>query len=228
MTSPVLNILYEDNHLLAVDKPAGLLTQPTEIENDSLEVQVKLWIKERYQKPGNVFATVAHRIDKPVSGIVLLAKTSKALSRLNEAMRAKEMQKTYYALVEGIPKKKQDSLIHFLKHEAHFSSISNKNDRLAKQARLHYETLQEFDKAALLKINLETGRYHQIRCQLSAIGHPIIGDIRYGAKKGQKILPTLPKNAIALHHFRLELCHPVTKEPLCLEAVLPSYFNVLP
>lgn len=224
MTEPSLNFLYEDNHLLAVNKPAGLLTQPTEIESNSLETQVKSWIKEKYQKPGNVFAGVIHRLDKPASGIVVFAKTSKSLSRLNEAMRSKEMQKTYYALVEGIPRKKQDTLIHFLKHEEHYSSISNKNDRLSKQACLHYEVIEEYEKTALLKINLETGRYHQIRCQLSAIGYPIIGDLRYGAKKDQKIIQNLPRNVILLHHIRMALSHPITKEIIYLEAPLPSYY----
>ena len=222
-----IDVLYEDNHIIAVNKPAGLLTQPTDLESDSLEIRVKAWIKEKYQKPGNVFVGVIHRLDKPVSGLVIFAKTSKALSRLNEAIRSREMQKTYCALVEGIPQKKQDTLTHFLKHDDHFSYIVNKNDPDAKLARLHYETLKTFEKTTLLQIILETGRYHQIRCQLAAIGHPIIGDRRYGAKKAQNILADLPQNAIALHHTRLSLSHPVTKEVLTIEAPLPAYFSAI-
>lgn len=218
MTQPSIEVLYEDNHILAVNKPAGLLTQPTDIENDSLETSAKQWLKEKYQKPGNVFVGVVHRLDRPASGIVILAKTSKALSRLNQAMRSKEMQKTYYALVEGTFKKKQDTLEHFLKHDDHCSCVVNRNDPEGKRACLHYKVVKEAEKSTLVEVVLETGRYHQIRCQLSAIGHPIIGDRRYGAKKDQKTLPDLPSNAIALHHCRLCLIHPVTKVPLSIEA----------
>ena len=224
MTNDSVTILYEDNHIIAINKPAGLLSQPTDIESDSAETRVKAWIKEKYQKPGNVFCGVVHRIDKPVSGVLLLAKTSKALSRLNESMRSKEMQKTYHAIVEGHLKKKKDTLSHFLKHGDHSSLVSNQSDRDAKPARLHYETIKEFGKATLLEVLLETGRYHQIRCQFADIGHPVIGDKRYGAKKEQYTLPNLPSNAVALHHIRLKLIHPVTKIPLCIEAALPSYF----
>lgn len=217
-------VLYEDNHLLAVNKPAGLLSQPTEIENDSLETRVKAWIKKKDQKPGNVFIGVVHRLDKPASGVVIFAKTSKALTRLNEALRLKEMHKTYYALVEGVVQRKEDTLIHFLKHDDHRSYVSKKDDNLAKSAVLHYEMLQDFGTACLLTITLETGRYHQIRCQLAAIGHPIIGDRRYGAKRGDSLLPLLPQDAVALHHVRLTLAHPITKVNLSIEAPLPVYF----
>ncbi|HEV8053006.1 MAG TPA: RNA pseudouridine synthase, partial [Parachlamydiaceae bacterium] len=219
-----IDVLYEDNHIIAVNKPAGLLSQPTDIENDSLEIRVKAWIKEKYQKPGNVFVGVVHRLDKPTSGILIFAKTSKALSRLNQAMRAKEMQKTYCAFVEGNLKKKEGTLDHFLVHGEHSSYVSDRSDKDAKPARLHYETLKENGKSSLLQIVLETGRYHQIRCQFSAIGHPIIGDLRYGAKKDQKFLPQLPPNSVALHHTKMTLIHPVTKAALCIEAPLPHYF----
>lgn len=224
MTVPSLDVLYEDNHIIAVNKPAGLLSQPTDQENDSLETRVKAWIKEKYQKPGNVFVGVVHRLDRPVSGIVIFAKTSKALSRLNELIRSKEMQKIYCALVEGIPSKKKDTLEHFLKHDDHCSFVSNENDKEAKPARLHYQIIKEFNKAALLQIILETGRYHQIRCQCAAVGHPIAGDSRYGAKKDLNLAPNLPQGAIALHHQQLNLTHPVTKALITIEAPLPSYF----
>jgi 23S rRNA pseudouridine1911/1915/1917 synthase len=218
-----LDVLYEDNHLIIVNKPAGLLSQPTDLESDSMETRVKAWIKEKYHKPGNVFVSVVHRLDKPVSGILVLAKTSKALSRLNESMRSKHMQKTYLAFVEGIPHKKQDTLTHYLVHGDHYSLISNQKDKQAKMACLHYDTLETRQNSTLMQIILETGRYHQIRCQLAAIHHPVIGDLRYHAQKDQKFLKELPPNAIALHHFRLKLEHPVTKAELLIEAPPPEY-----
>lgn len=224
MMNDSIDVLYEDNHLIAINKPAGLLSQPTDVEADSSETRVKAWIKEKYQKPGNVFVGVVHRIDKPVSGVLLFAKTSKAQSRLNQSMRSKEMQKTYYAMIEGTLKEKQGTLNHYLTHGDHCSTLSNQNDKDAKPARLHYKMIKEFRKNALLEVILETGRYHQIRCQFAAIGHPIVGDKRYGAKKEQNILPNLPPNAVALHHIRLSLVHPVTKAVLCIEAPLPEYF----
>jgi len=213
-----LDILYEDNHIIAVNKPAGLLSQPTEQENDSLEIRVKAWIKEKYHKPGNVFVGVIHRLDKPVSGIVLFAKTSKALSRLNDSIRSHKMQKVYMALVEGIPAKKAGTLTHFLKQGDHCSILSNAQDPEAKQAILHYETLKEFQSSALLQVILETGRYHQIRCQCAAMGHPILGDIRYGAK--QRISN---RDAIALHHAKLTFPHPITQEAMHIETAVPHF-----
>lgn len=225
MIESSIEVLYEDNHIIIVNKPAGVLSQPTDLENDSMEIRVKAWIKHKYQKPGNVFVGVVHRLDKPASGILVFAKTSKALSRLNDMMRSKEMQKTYCALVEGILKNKKDTLSHYLIHGDHCSYVGEQSNREAKPARLHYEVIKEYGKANLLHVILETGRYHQIRCQLSVVGHPILGDRRYGAKKEQHILPNLPPNAIALHHFRLSLIHPVTKVVLQIEAPLPAYFS---
>lgn len=219
-----IDVLYEDNHIIAVNKPAGLLSQPTDIENDSLEVRVKAWIKEKYQKPGNVFVGVVHRLDKPTSGILIFAKTSKALSRLNDAMRSREMHKTYCTLVEGKLRKKEGTLEHFLVHGEHSSIVADRSNKEAKLARLHYKTLKETANSALLEITLETGRYHQIRCQFAAMGHPVVGDLRYGARKDQKFLPDLPPNSVALHHSKLTLTHPVTKVALCIEAPLPDYF----
>lgn len=224
MKDEQVEVLYEDNHLIAVNKPAGLLTQPTDLVNDSLEVRVKAWIKEKYNKPGNVFLGVIHRLDKPVSGIVIFAKTSKALSRLNASIREREMVKTYYALVEGVPHKKEGTLEHYLKHDDYAASVCSPKDPSAKVARLHYETLGTVGNAALLKIILETGRYHQIRCQCAAMGCPIVGDAKYGAGKDARAAGTLPSGAIALHHGNLTLAHPVTKETLALAAPLPRYF----
>lgn len=220
-----IEVLYEDNHLIIVNKPAGLLTQPTDLENDSLEVRVKAWIKSTYNKPGNVFLGVIHRLDKPVSGIVVFAKTSKALSRLNALMRDKEMVKTYFALVEGKPKAEKGTLEHYLKHDDYVASVTTKNDPEGKLARLHYEVVEQGKEAVLLKVILETGRYHQIRCQCAAMGCPIAGDAKYGAGKANAILQRLPKGAIALHHGSMRLTHPVTKEQLTIEAPLPLYFR---
>lgn len=214
-----LQILYEDNHLLAVNKPAGLLTQPTDEESESLETLAKAWIKEKYKKPGNVFLGVVHRLDRPVSGIVLFAKTSKALLRLNASIRAKEMEKAYYALVIGTAPKDEDTLEHFLKHGDYRASISKDKD--AKLARLHYKVIKRTQDHSLLEVKLETGRYHQIRCQLAAAGCPIAGDTKYGAPPDSK----LPHGTIGLHHIRLGCIHPITKAHLHLEAPLPSYYD---
>lgn len=224
MSVPI-EVLYEDNHLIIVNKPAGLLTQPTDLENDSLEVRVKAWIKTTYNKPGNVFLGVIHRLDKPVSGIVVFAKTSKALSRLNALMRDKEMVKTYFALVEGNPKADKGTLEHYLKHDDYVASITSKRDPEGKLARLHYEVLEHAKEAVLLKVILETGRYHQIRCQCASMGCPIVGDAKYGAGKAKDLLQRLPKGAIALHHGSMSLTHPVTKERLIIEAPLPPYLQ---
>lgn len=220
MTPPPFAVLYEDNHILVVSKPAGLLTQPTELENRSVETAAKAWLKEKYHKPGNVFIGIVHRLDKAVSGIVLLAKTSKALSRLNSAIRAKESKKTYCALVEGSPPADQGTLEHFLRHDDYRASISHARDRQAKAARLHYQVVKRLPHAALLHIDLETGRYHQIRAQCAAMGCPIVGDSKYGSARH------LPEGAIALHHMRLQIAHPVTKQELVFEAPLPAILQV--
>lgn len=196
-----LDILYEDNHLLAVNKPAGMLTQPTEQDSNALETHTKQWIKEKYQKPGNVFLGVVHRLDKPVSGIVLFAKTSKALSRLNSAMRAREMKKTYRALVEGVLHE-DGTLEHYLSHD----DYQAKEDPAGKLARLSYKIVKAHADSTEVSIELETGRYHQIRAQFAASGHPIIGDIKYGSKRKYK------RDAIALCHESLEFIHPVTEQ----------------
>lgn len=218
MSSLSFAILYEDNHVIAVDKPAGLLTQPTNLESDSLEVRVKAWIKEKYGKPGNVFLGVIHRLDRPASGIVLFAKTSKALGRLNEAMRNKQMKKTYLALVEGSPGQKQGTLKHYLRHDEYRAYVSVHEERGSKLAVLHYEVVEKFSKTTLLKVELETGRYHQIRAQFSFIGCPIVGDSKYGSG-----IAMSPKT-IALHHSNFVFEHPVTKQVIELSSPLPEHF----
>lgn len=213
-------IVYEDNHLLAVDKPAGWLTQPSGTDQDSLESFCKQWLKEKYQKPGNVFLVPVHRLDKPVSGIVLFAKTSKALSRLNASIREKNTKKVYFAWVEGCPTPLEASIEHYLIHGDFQAVVADPSSKEAKRARLHYRVLNsnfgllcaQVKNTSLMEIELETGRYHQIRAQLSAIGHPIIGDDKYGSSQ------PFERGCIALHHQRLEIPHPIHDELLCLES----------
>lgn len=217
----MIEIVYEDNHLLAVNKPAGMLTQATKENSDCLEMQVKAWIKEKYKKPGNVFLGAVHRLDRPVSGIVLFAKTSKALSRLNALIRNQEIHKTYFAIVEGSPKEDCGTLEHFLRHDEHRAHVGNKGEPEVKLARLHYKILKHIGNNALLQIELETGRYHQIRAQCAAIGCPIVGDKKYGSRQ------QLPGEIIALHHGRLELEHPITHVHLCIEVPMVAKMTTL-
>lgn len=193
-------ILFEDNHLLVANKPAGLLTQPDHTSRDSLEDQLKRLIKKRDEKPGNVFLHAVHRIDRPVSGIVCFAKSQKALSRLTKAVRDRETKKVYWALVEGTPQ--GGTLEHHLIHEGHAARV----DPNGKLARLHYEVVRPEAKS-LIRIELETGRYHQIRIQMASTGHPIVGDFKYGSSTPFK------ENSIALHHGELTLMHPTLKTP---------------
>jgi 23S rRNA pseudouridine1911/1915/1917 synthase len=195
------NIIYSDNHLLVVEKPADMATQP------DLTELAKAWIKKKYQKPGNVFLHPAHRLDKAVSGLVLFARTSKALSRLQEMMRERKIKKIYHALVEGKLPEDQGKLVHSLVHGSFRAEVS----RDGKESILEYRVLKQERGVTLLEINLITGRYHQIRAQLSAIGCPILGDEKYGSKK------SWPKG-IALHHSEMRFEHPVTKESLMLKS----------
>jgi len=207
-----MHVLFEDNHLLAVNKPAGLATQPSENNEVNLEDVAKSFLKTRDHKPGNVYLHPLHRLDKPTSGIVLFAKTSKALSRLQEAMRKHEIKKTYWTIVEGRVVPKEKTLIHNLLHESHRAVVA----KSGKEARLHYKVLEEKKNYTVVEIELHTGRYHQIRAQFSAIGHPVVGDKKYGAKS------SLAKDTIALHHMRLSFTHPVTKEEIVVNCPPPK------
>lgn len=198
-------VLYLDNHLLVADKPAGMPTQPNESGESNLEDFCKSWLKEKEQKPGNVFLHAAHRLDKPVSGLVLFAKTSKALSRLNAAFRNREVEKVYVAQVEGVMPASSGTLEHYLRHDHHRAAVSHAKDPSAKLARLHYRVISCSHSQSKVEIQLETGRYHQIRAQLAAIGHPIIGDAKYGSKRAY------PALGIALCHCRLSIRHPTTQ-----------------
>lgn len=205
----MIKVIYEDNHLLIVEKPPGLLTQPAEGSNDSLEDQAKQYIKVRYEKPGAVYLHAVHRLDRPVGGIVVFAKTSKALSRLNESQRGKGWRKVYQAEVEGIFKDKSGVLTHYLKHDDFKTLVSDKAQEDYKLSRLSYKVIEEKGNCSVLEIELVTGRYHQIRAQLSAAGHPIIGDQKYGSKQA------LPH--IALKHTKLEFPHPITNNVVAVE-----------
>ena len=198
----MIEVLHEDNHLLAVNKPAGLLTQPSGTDLDNLEDQSKRWIKSEYNKPRNVYLHAVHRLDRPVSGVVLFARTSKALSRLQEAMRNKQCQKTYFATVTGNPKN-EEHLEHYLVHKSHHSKVVQNQVEGAKLAILDYLLIEQKNGQSLLEIDLKTGRYHQIRAQLAAIGCPIIGDHKYGSPEKFK------SGTIALHHQKLVIQHPV-------------------
>lgn len=203
-----LEVLYVDNHILVVNKPAGIATQLSPTSDESLEQDCKEWVRERYQKPGNVFLHPIHRLDKPVSGIVLFARTSKALSRLNASMRSHEMQKTYIAHVEGLLEPLTGTLTHYLVHGDHYAHLSSPTDKEAKYACLHYQVKEHQKSSSIVGISLETGRYHQIRAQMAAIGHPVIGDVKYGSTQ------LLPSKKIALCHAHFSFPHPITKERL--------------
>lgn len=198
-----LNIIYEDNHLLVLEKPAGVLTQPSGTDQTSLEEMGKQYIKETYHKPGNVFLEAVHRLDQAASGIVVFAKTSKALSRLMGAIREKKVKKFYRAQVERMPKEPKGRLEHYLAHRHRHADVVDQGDPNGKHAALTYEIYKP-GKHPVLSIHLETGRYHQIRCQLAAIGCPILGDQKYGSKQ------PFAKSGIALHHYRMEIPHPIS------------------
>ncbi len=211
------NVIAEDGHLLVLNKPAGLLTQPSGTEQPSLEAQAKQWIKERDHKPGNVYLHAVHRIDKPVSGIVLFAKTSKALSRLQETMRSKKSRKIYLAMIEGSLPASEGILENYLVHDDFCAKVVHSKHPEAKLARLSYRVLKKTDSLSWVEIELETGRYHQIRIQFSHIGCPIVGDHKYGSRQH---LPN--PEAIALHHQRLEIEHPISHEMVTFEAPFPK------
>jgi 23S rRNA pseudouridine1911/1915/1917 synthase len=213
--------LFEDNHLLVLNKPTGLLTQPSGTEQESLEQQAKTWLKEVYHKPGNVFLEAIHRLDKPVSGIVVFAKTRKALSRLNASIRTKQLRKIYWAWVEGVYPTDEGELEHFLLHSEFHAKVVKADHSQGKLARLAYKVLQRKPGRTFLEVELITGRYHQIRLQFSTVGFPIWGDHRYGSL--QQYYP----DAIALHHRLLEMPHPVKRERLSFVAQPPQAFELL-
>lgn len=205
-----IEILYEDNHILAVNKPAGISTQPSPDHPDNLQDAVKNWLKQAYAKPGQVFCEPIHRIDKPVSGIVVFAKTSKALSRMQAAVREKKISKRYLAKVWPLPKEAAGVLEHYLVHGDHKAEIVAKKNPKGQQAVLHFRV-----EGTYVEIDLITGRYHQIRAQMAAIGCPIVGDRKYGSQ--ESFMP----GQIALHHTRFTIPHPISKEELVIESPPP-------
>lgn len=208
-------ILYEDNHLLALNKPPGLLTQPSGTDRENLEDWAKVYLKESRQKPGAVFLEAVHRIDRDVSGVLLFASTSKALSRLNEQMRQRKTRKIYWALVEGSPPA-TGTLTDWLIHDDHRARITDSRESGAKKAELSYRSLERSNNHTLIEIELKTGRYHQIRIQFSSRGFPILGDRKYGSQA------RWTQTGICLHSRFLFLEHPVQKCPLEFSAPVPT------
>lgn len=213
-----LQILYEDNHLIAVNKRPGDIVQGDKTGDKPLSEVVKQYIKEKYNKPGNVYLGVAHRLDRPTSGIVVFAKSSKALPRLNKLFAEKEAKKTYWAVVKNMPPKTHDTLTHWLKRNTKQNkSYANKKEVPdSKKAILDYDIIKNLDNYFLLEIDLKTGRHHQIRAQLTAIGCPIKGDLKYGFDRSNK------DGSIHLHARKLMFIHPVKKEKLELIASPPN------
>lgn len=218
-----MTVLYEDNHIIAVNKTCNEIVQGDKTGDTPLSEMVKAYIKEKYHKPGEVFLGVPHRLDRPTSGVVLFARTSKALMRLNEMFKGKSIRKTYWAIVQGAPKIPEARLENYLiRNEAQNKSYIAKTQKLneerkdAKLAILNYRTLVKGEHYTLLEINLETGRHHQIRCQLAEIGCPVKGDLKYGAKRSN------PDGGICLHARQIEFVHPVSKQNICIIAPVPD------
>ena len=217
-TKDNLQVLFEDNHIIVVNKRVGDIVQGDKTGDKPLSEVVKEYIKEKYNKPGEVFLGVVHRLDRPTSGIVVFARTSKALTRLNETFKNKENKKTYWAVVKNCPPKEVDTLVHYLTRnsknntsKAHIKEVPN-----SKKSSLSYSILSKLDNYFSLEIDLHTGRHHQIRCQLAAIGSPIKGDLKYGFNRSN------PDGGIHLHARKLILKHPVTKEFINLIAPTPD------
>ena len=220
-----LQILHEDNHIIVVNKRVGDIVQGDKTGDKPLSDVVKEYIKYKHNKPGEVFLGVVHRLDRPTTGIVVFARTSKALTRMNELFKNRETQKTYWAIVKNKPQKSEDNLVHFLKRneknntsKAHLKEVPE-----SKLASLDYKIIKELDNYFALEIDLHTGRHHQIRAQLSAIGSPIKGDLKYGFDRSN------PDGGIHLHARKLVFIHPVSKETLIIIAPTPedSIWNAL-
>lgn len=216
------DILYEDNHLLVVNKHAGDAVQPDPTGCPNLETQIKAFLKSRDDKEGNVFLGVVHRIDRPVSGAVVFAKTSKALARLNQMLREGAISKTYWAITEQMPQPEEGELRHWIERDGRTnrSHVYNSPRGDAKEARLRYRLVCRSDRYSLVEVALLTGRHHQIRAQLSKTGCPIKGDLKYGARRSN------PDGGIALHSRCVAFEHPVRREPLAVTAPVPAGDNL--
>ncbi len=213
-----LQILFEDNHIIVINKRVGDIVQGDKTGDKPLSEVVKEYIADKYNKPGKVFLGVVHRLDRPTSGILIFARTSKALERLNKMLREKTIKKTYWAVVKTPPTKQQDTLINYLKKNPknNKSTAYSKEIKDSKKAVLHYKIINKSDHYTLLEIDLETGRHHQIRCQLANIGSPIKGDLKYGFNRSNK------NGGIHLHARKIEFIHPVKKENIMLSASVPE------
>ncbi|HEY1039125.1 MAG TPA: RluA family pseudouridine synthase [Bacteroidia bacterium] len=213
-----IEVLYEDNHIIAINKRPSDIVQGDKTGDEPLSEKVKQFLRAKYDKPGDVFCGVVHRIDRPVSGVVLFAKTSKALSRLNELFRTKDITKTYWAVVKNKPKEMEGTLIHYMiKDEAKNKSRAYAEPRKgALKSELHYKIIAKTDTYFLLEVNPITGRHHQIRVQLSTMGSPIKGDIKYGFDRTNK------DASIHLHARKIEFTHPVKQTPMCIIAPPPD------
>ncbi len=217
-----MEVLYEDNHIIIVNKASGEIVQGDKTGDKPLVDILKDWIKEKYAKPGNVFCGVVHRLDRPVSGLVVFAKTSKALSRMNDMFRNGEVKKTYWAITRNTPPKQEDTLTHYItsteRNNKSYASLTPKKD--AKEARLSYRHIASSERYHLLEVNLMTGRKHQIRVQLSAIGCTIKGDLKYGDKRSN------PDGSISLMARHIEFIHPVSGKQISVTAPVPAEDNL--
>ncbi len=213
-----MQVLYEDNHIIAVNKYPGELVQGDKSGDESLDKEVKEYIKQKYKKPGDVFLGVVHRLDRPVSGVVLFARTSKALVRLNKMFQEHDIQKTYWAITKGRPEMEKGVLVHYLlrNEEKNKSTAHISPKKGAKEAKLTYELIGMTNHFCLLQIDLQTGRHHQIRAQLSKIGCPIKGDLKYGFPRSNK------EGGIHLHARMVQFEHPVSKESIRIIASPPN------
>ena len=213
-----MTVVYEDNHIIIVNKTASEIVQGDKTGDVPLSETVKQYLKEKYHKPGNVFIGVTHRLDRPVSGLVVFAKTSKALSRLNEMFRNGEVKKTYWAIVKQTPAETEGELVNYLvRNEKQNKSYAYDTEKPgSKKAILHYRLIARSDNYCLLEVDLKTGRHHQIRCQLAKMGCPIKGDLKYGFPRSN------PDGSICLHARRVRFVHPVSKELIDVVAPVPS------
>ena len=224
MAREKLEILYEDNHLIAINKRCGDIVQGDKSGDEPLSERVKAYIKKKYNKPGDVYLGVPHRIDRPVSGVVLFAKTSKALTRLNDMFQQKgeSMNKIYWAIVQNCPRIEEETLTHYLlkNQEKNRTNVFDKQKKGAKEATLDYKLLTRSQKYFLLEVKLHTGRHHQIRAQLSRVGMPIRGDLKYGAPRSKT------GGGIGLHAREISFIHPVKQEPIKITAPVPQKDNL--
>lgn len=214
-----MKVVYEDNHIIIVDKDCSEIVQGDKTGDKPLSETVKQYIKEAYAKPGEVFLGVVHRLDRPVSGLVVFARTSKALTRLNKMFQEGEVHKTYHALVKNRPPKDEDELVHWLvrNEQQNKSYAYDREVPHSKKAILHYKLIETLDNYFLLEIDLKTGRHHQIRCQLAKIGCPIKGDLKYGAKRSN------PDGGISLQSYSVNFVHPVSKKVIEVTSERKTY-----